>query len=237
MPRRARLVIPGLPFHVTQRGVNRCAIFVDDEDRRTFLRLLRRRAAEQQLAVHAYVLMDNHVHLLATPGHAGSLSGALRRCGQVYVQYFNSRWNRSGALWQGRFASSPVQSDRHLLLVQRYIDLNPVRAGMVRLPEEHAWSSVHCLAGRRPDPLVTPHEIYLSLGNSTATRVAAYAGLLAEGLEDETVRAIRRSMTQQRAFGTEQFGSMMERTLGLPARCRGPGRPRVSSRMDSNREG
>jgi REP element-mobilizing transposase RayT len=144
MPRHARLELPGTPLHITQRGVNRCAIFLDDDDRCHFLRLLRERAAISEVAIHAYVMMGNHVQLLATAARAGA--GAVARmmhgvC-MCYVQTFNRRHGRTGTLWEGRYKSCLVDSERYLLTVYRYIELNPVRAAMVDLPEHYRWSSV-----------------------------------------------------------------------------------------------
>lgn len=148
MPRQPRLELPGLPVHVTQRGVNQCAIFIDDDDRHHYRRLLREACIEHGIAIHAFVLMDNHVHLLLTPRHPGALSRAMRAVGQCYVQAFNARHGRCGALWQGRFKSSLVDSERYLLTVIRYIELNPVRAAMVATPDEYKWSSVHTHLGK-----------------------------------------------------------------------------------------
>ena len=135
MPRRPRLELPGIPMHVTQRGVNRCAIFVDDVDRHHYRRVLREACTKDAVAVHALVLMDNHVHLLLASSQPGNVSMAMRNAGQAYVQAFNMRHGRSGTLWQGRYKSSLVDSERYLLSVMRYIELNPVRAAMVATPE------------------------------------------------------------------------------------------------------
>lgn len=230
MPRRARLVLPGLPLHITQRGVNRCAIFVDDDDRHHYRRLLRKHCDASEVAINAYVLMDNHVHILASPPDAGTLAKAMRGCGQSYVRRFNEKHGRCGALWQERFGSFPVESDRHLLVVLRYIELNPVRAGMVVDPADHPWSSVHAHLGRRGDSMLTPHAGYLALGKSPTDRASTYRQLLDEGLTAEQLQAIRRSTAQQRPFGSRLFTEMVEKTLGLPARIRGDGRPRSSGK-------
>src|SRR6185369_2612371 len=149
MPRRPRLDLPGVPLHITHRGVNRCAIFIDDEDRHHYLRLLGLFARENNLAIHAYVLMGNHVHLLAGSTLAGAAASTLRRTTQCYVQMFNHRHRRSGTLWEGRFKSCLVSTDDYLLRVYRYIERNPVRAGMAAVPEDYAWSSVHAYHKKR----------------------------------------------------------------------------------------
>jgi putative transposase len=174
MPRQPRLELPGIPMHVTQRGVNRCAIFLDDDDRHHYRRLLREACNKHAVAIHAFVLMDNHVHLLLSSLAAGAVSCAMRAVGQAYVQAFNARHSRSGTLWQGRFKSCLVDSDRYLLAVLRYIELNPVRAAMVAAPEEYRWSSVHTHLGRSHDPLLTPHIVYLGLGGPTPYHVPVH---------------------------------------------------------------
>ncbi len=164
MLRRARLVLPHVPLHIIQRGVNRAAIFIDDEDRHHYRRLLREVCLENDIAIHAFVLMDNHVHLLLTPPRAEALAVAMRSVGQSYVQFFNYRHGRTGTLWQGGFKSCLVKSDGYALMVCRYIELNPVRAAMVALPKEYRWSSVHSHVGKAYDPLITLHSTYLALG-------------------------------------------------------------------------
>lgn len=226
MPRTPRLELPGIPMHLTQRGVNRCAIFIDDDDRHHFRQLLRRSFQERSVAIHAFVLMDNHVHLLVSSTQPGAISGAMRVAGQSYVQAFNMRHGRSGPLWQGRFKSSLVDSDRYLLSVIRYIELNPVRAAMVAAPDAYRWSSVHTHLGRVRDPLVAPHPIYLALGADTATRATAYRQWLQHGISDDDLAAIRRHLAQERALGDQRFQRLVERALNRPVACRGPGRPR-----------
>jgi len=229
MPRRPRLEIPGIPLHVTHRGVNRCAIFIDDEDRDHYLRLLGLVARDEALAVHAYVLMSNHVHLLVSSEHTGATSATLRRTTQCYVQMFNHRHRRSGTLYEGRFKSCLVSSDRHALNVYRYIERNPVRAGMVNSPEEHAWSSVHVNLGRRFDSLVTPHGCLLALGEDAESRAVAYRQWLHAGGDEEELQSIRAHLIQQRAYGDVRFQGMVEKTLNRPAVVRQPGRPRATS--------
>jgi putative transposase len=170
MSRRPRLEVPNIPLHVTQRGVNRGAIFLDDDDRRHFLHLLRMAAQENALAIHAYVLMGNHVHLLLSSPRPGGLSRAMRGLGQCYVQAFNQRHHRCGTLWQGRFKSCLVDTERYLLTVYRYIELNPVRAALCERPEKYPWSSVHANLGLRADATVTPHPCFprLASGPSAA---------------------------------------------------------------------
>lgn len=225
MPRQARIELPGIPMHVTQRGVNRCAIFLDDDDRHHYRRLLREVCRDYEVLIHAYVLMDNHVHLLLFSEQAGAISRAMRAVGQAYVQAFNQRHGRIGTLWQGRYKSSLVDSDAYALRVIRYIELNPVRAAMVDLPEAHRWSSVHSHLGLRPDALVTPHPLYVSLGDSPASRAHAYRAWLLSDMEDDEHARIRAHMAQEKALGNPRFQAMLEKALNRPVDLRPRGRP------------
>lgn len=225
MPRRARLILPHVPLHVTQRGVNRAAIFIDDEDRHHYRRLLRDACTRNAIFVHAFVLMDNHVHLLLTASEPERLAVAMRAVGQSYVQFFNTRHRRTGTLWQGRFKSCMVDSDRYALMVCRYIELNPVRAAMVALPEEYRWSSVHTHLGKARDPLITPHAAYQALGATPDERASAYGKLLRSGIDEDDVSRIRDYIAQERALGCPRFQGMVEKALGRPAETRPRGRP------------
>ncbi|HET9031882.1 MAG TPA: transposase [Dokdonella sp.] len=155
MPRRPRLVVPGVPMHITQRGVNRAAIFADDSDRMRYRDLLIDVAGSHELAVHAYALMGNHVHLLMTTNEADHLAHAMRLLNQRYVAGFNRRHERTGTLWEGRFRSCLVQNENYLLMVYRYIDLNPVRAAMVDSAEAYSWSSAKANLGLASDRCIT----------------------------------------------------------------------------------
>jgi putative transposase len=225
MPRGLRLDIPCIPLHVTQRGVNRGAVFVDDDDRQHYLMLLGESARDHELAIHAYVFMGNHVHLLVSAQRDGALSDAMRQLGQNYVPAFNRRHRRTGTLWEGRFKSCPVSTDRYLLTVYRYIELNPVRAGMVSSPEHHPWSSVHANLGLKCDPLVTPHETFLALASDPRERSICYRSWLREGVGDDEMEAIRLHLKQGRALGDLRFQAMVEKTIGRPAYARPQGRP------------
>lgn len=230
MPRAPRLELPGHPLHVTQRGVNHCAIFVDDADRHHYRHLLREACRAHGARVHAFVLMGNHVHLLLSSDECGAISRTLRRAGQAYVQAFNTRHRRCGTLFQGRFKSCLVQSDRHLLNVMRYIELNPVRAAMVSAPEAWPWSSARSHGWMTRDALLTPHPAYLALGGDERGRAAAYLEWLRAGVGVDELAAIRRCLAQERSFGDRRFQAMIERSLGRHVACRSPGRPRSAAR-------
>lgn len=174
MPRQPRIDVPGFPQHLVQRGVDRQPCFFSDEDRRRYLTDLREIAATLDCSIHAYVLMTNHVHLLATPREFGDLGRMMQALGRRYVRYVNDRHRRTGTLWQGRFKACVVDSDRYLLACQRYIELNPVRAAMVVDPGDYPWSSYRHHAIGVHDALLRPHAIYEALGSGPAARREAY---------------------------------------------------------------
>jgi putative transposase len=163
MPRRARLSVPGIAWHVIQRGNNRCVCFHAEEDYRRFLDDLGEQSRRFGCAVHAYVLMTNRVHLLPTPRRADSVGLMMKHLGQRYVQYVNRAYRRSGTLWEGRYRSCLAQSEDYVLACYRYIELNPVRAAMVHHPREYRWSSFHANGDGKRDALITSHEQYLLL--------------------------------------------------------------------------
>lgn len=225
MPRQPRLELPGVPMHVTQRGVNRCATFLDDEDRMHYLRLLSDKSIKLSVNVHAYVLMSNHVHLLVSSEMPGAVSRMMRQVGHSYVTAFNRRHRRTGTLWEGRFKSCLIDSERYLLTAYRYIELNPVRAAMVGHPQAYAWSSVHANLGLKHDPLVSAHEVFLSLAADAKQRGEIYLSWLRAGIGDDELQNIREYLQQERALGSPTFQAMVEKTLGRPASTRARGRP------------
>ena len=226
MPRSARLVLPGFPHHVIHRGVNRAATFIDDSDKLQYLRLLRNACRKHGVQIHAFVLMNNHVHLLVTPTTAPGLACAMHATCHCYVRYFNTRHGRSGTLWEGRYKSCLVDSDQYFLMVCRYIELNPVRAALVALPEHYPWSSVHAHLGRRRNLLLTPHPVYLSLGDTDEKRALAYAAWMRQAVAQEESGNIRRYIAQQRALGAPRFQEMVARTMNRVTTTRAAGRPR-----------
>lgn len=226
MPRRPRLELPGVPLHFTHRGVNRAATFLDDEDFSAYRQLLGEVLAGQGIPLHAYVLMTNHVHLLLTPPCVGSLSAAMCQLGRRYVPAFNRRHGRTGTLWEGRFKSCLVDTDRYVLTVQRYIELNPVRAAMTETPEAYRWSSARGSLGLIADPLLSLHPVYLALGDGQQARASAYREWVDQGINQDEVQSIRLHLEQERALGHPRFQAMVEKTLNRPVAVRGRGRPR-----------
>jgi len=205
MARQPRLTVPAFPHHVIQRGNDRQPIVRDDADRERLCALWHEYAQNFKVALHAYVLMDNHFHLLATPETADGLPKMMQAVGRAYVRYFNLRHKRSGTLWEGRYRSNLIESERYLLACMVYIDLNPVRAGMVGQAADFKWSSHrHCI-GQFSDKLVTPHALFWGLGNTPFAREAAYAELVAHGLVANQKEQLTAGALSGWALGSKAF--------------------------------
>ncbi|MEO7966343.1 MAG: transposase [Gemmatimonadaceae bacterium] len=221
MARLPRLVVPGVPLHITQRGNDRVRTFHDERDLRHYHDLLVEVTSELGCAVHAYVLMPNHVHLLVTPPDTSAPARMMQRLGARYVRYINTVHGRTGTLWEGRFRSSLVDSDRYVLSCMRYIELNPVRAGLESDPALARWSSYRFNALGEPDTLLSPHPLYLALGASPRQARDAYATSCQEALGPDVLRDIRRAIRcrNNRAdarAGTEfEWAHEVERRLQL----------------------
>ncbi|TMG79014.1 MAG: transposase [Betaproteobacteria bacterium] len=191
MARHPRLIFPDVALHIIQRGVDRRDCFVADTDRLVYLSSLRQLASHKRCALHAYCLMTNHVHLLVTPRDAESCSALMRDLGQRYVAYFNRRHGRTGTLWEGRFRSCLVDSATYVIACYRYIERNPVRAGMVASPQAYPWSSYGANSARAADATLSPHAEYLALAATDAARAQAYRDLCGEPDEPRFLDAIR----------------------------------------------
>lgn len=226
MARLARLVVPGYPHHIVQRGNNRQPIFVDDADRERFLTLLVQYANRHALPIHAFVLMPNHVHLLATPAEAGTLAAVMQGVGRSYVRWFNARHQRSGTLFEGRFRSSVVDTDRYALACSRYIELNPVRAGLVTSPAEFRWSSHRHNVGVRPNALITEHAAMWALGNTPFERQSSYRKMFEKPLGSAELAAFRQSVQSGWAVGRDDFVADLSGSNPRRVQPRRPGRPR-----------
>lgn len=211
MPRQARFCPAGLPVHLIQRGNNRHAIFTCDDDLAAYARWLAEGAERFGVSVHGWVFMTNHVHLLATPSHDESLSQLMQFLGRLYVRHFNYTYTRSGTLFEGRFKTCIVQEDRYLLTCLRYIELNPVRAGMVRDPGDYRWSSFRAHAfGVRPS-LWSPHDLYLDLGSNEKQRQHAWRALIKETLDIEVMAKVRHCANTGLVLGSETFREQVHR--------------------------
>ncbi len=226
MPRRARLTLPGVPHHLVQRGNNKVACFYNTSDYLVYLEWLQLYASRFHCHIHAYVLMTNHVHLLLTPNDADSLGLLMKSLGQRYVQYINRTYRRSGSLWEGRYKSSFVGTRNYILACYRYIELNPVRAGMVHHPSEYNWSSYRVNAQNEVSELVQQHPVYRSLGRNSHSRNLAYRSLLDSKQESEMDDRIRASTNGNFALGSENFILKAEAILGRGVSPGTSGRPR-----------
>lgn len=231
MARLPRLTVPGYPHHIIQRGNNRQAIFAAGDDYREVLALLEAHSRQFGVAIHAYVLMSNHFHLLATPETAEAIPQMMQAIGRRYVRFFNRRQGRTGTLWEGRYKSTLIQAERYLMACMVYIDLNPVRAGLVAEPADYPWSSHAHYAGLRPDKLVTPHPMYWDLGNTPFAREAAYAEMVRSGISTEQQRALTDSALRGWALGEADYvAELQKRTERRVAKTQA-GRPRMVKKV------
>ena len=213
MPRHARLRVAGIPFHIIQRGHNRGSCFFSPVDRACYLSELREQASRWGVTVHAYVLMTNHVHLLMTSADADGIPQLMKLLGQRYVRHVNRARQRTGTLWEGRYRSCLVDTEGYLLACHRYIELNPVRAGLVGHPAEYPWSSYRANALGEGDPVLSPHPVMGSLGRDPAERQAAYRELFQHALAPQVIEEIRASTNGGFVVGGERFQKEMANLL------------------------
>ena len=229
MARLPRLTLPDHLHHIIQRGNNRESIFVDAADDELLLGLIDEHARKQRVAVHAYVLMDNHFHLLATPESDDGIPQMMQSVGRRYVRNYNLRHGRTGTLWEGRYRSTLIQPERYLLPCMVYMDLNPVRSGMVAEPGDYRWSSYAHYTGRHTDKLITPHPLYWGLGNTPFARDEAYAALVRAGVAEKEKQALTDSVLRGWALGDGDYvAELQRRTERRVARAKA-GRPRKIS--------
>ena len=227
MPRRKRMYISGLPYHLVQRGNNREACFYGDLDYQLYLELLQEYGQRYGVYVHAYVLMTNHVHLLMTPDSEDSISRLMKALGSRYAFYMNKRYRRTGTMWEGRHKSNVVDAEAYLLKCYRYIELNPVRAGMVEMPEEYRWSSYCVNAWGDKNEWLTPHSTYLAINNDKEKRCFAYRELFRCELDQEDLHNIRKATHYSHPLGNDRFAQRIEALTGFSVgQCR-RGRPRL----------
>jgi putative transposase len=205
MPRRARFCPAGYPVHLIQRGNNRQAIFTCDADLAAYASWLAQGADQFGVKVHGWVFMTNHVHILATPAHEDSLSRLMQYLGRLYVRRFNYTYARSGTLFEGRFKTSIVQEDNYLLTCLRYIELNPIRAGMVKDPGDYSWSSYRAHAFGIRSRLWSPHDLYVELGNHPIERQLAWRALIKESLNSDVIAKVRHCANTGLVLGSESF--------------------------------
>lgn len=213
MARLPRFVLVGHPQHVIIRGNNREPVFNAEADYRFFLDKLSDAAKKHQCDIHAYVLMTNHIHLLATPNKVDGISKMMQMLGRYYVQYYNYTNKRSGTLWEGRYKASLIDSDTYALLCYRYIELNPVRANMVQHPSEYPWSSYRANALGQNDALITPHGMYDALGQNEVIRQTQYRSLFAGQIDEISLAQMREATNKAWVLGSEHFKQKMASQL------------------------
>ena len=228
MARLPRYTIINQPQHIIQQGRDGQQIFFEDQDYQYFHDCLDAAAYNYQLEVHAYVLMPNHVHILATPGNTDSISRTTQSIGRNYVQYFNECFGGSGTLWEGRYRATVVQSKQYLLDCSRYIELNPVRNGLVKKPADYRWSSYAHNALGKDDEMITAHREYLQLGDEDKARIKAYRGLFKQKLGAELVQQITDATLKGWALGDSNFARKIEKLSGRRANQLPKGRPKGS---------
>ncbi len=225
MARLPRLSVPGYPHHVIQRGNNRQAIFSTPADYRLLLNLLDENTKKFDVAVHAYVLMSNHFHLLATPETQDGLPQMMQAVGRRYVRYFNDAQGRTGTLWEGRYKSTLIQTDRYLMACMAYIDLNPVRGGLVAQARDYPWSSHGHYIGQQADRLITPHALYWELGNTPFAREAAYAELVNTGVSVDQQQVLTKATLSGWALGEADFVNDLQKKTERRVNKVSAGRP------------
>ena len=232
MPRKPRFTLPGVPQHLIQRGNNREPCFFSQPDYQRYLEDLQVCAEKYGCRVHAYVLMTNHVHLLVTPMQPEHGIGEMMQAlGRRYVYYINKTYARTGTLWEGRYKASLIDSDAYLLTCMRYIELNPVRAGMVGHAGDYRWSSYGANAQGRPDALLSAHPLYTSLGASDVERQVAYRELFRHHLDNDLLHEIRDALNHEIVLGRSYFKDKIEEMTQRQTRLGLPGRPRAEDEM------
>ena len=229
MARLKRYCPAGIPVHIIQRGNNRIDCFHEDQDRAKYFRLLKNAADKFDVRVHAWVFMSNHVHLLVTPSGPDSTSKMMQSLDREYVRFFNRKYSRTGTLWDGRFRSCLIQTERYFLICQRYIELNPVRAGIVDHPASFHWSTYKSNAMGVESFLLSPHEVYLSLGRTRRQRLAEYQALFRHAIPEAQIEELRHAVNRGLVVGTDDFKNRIEVEGGQPTRLkkRGP-KPRAT---------
>lgn len=234
MPRQTRLDLPEVPQHVIQRGNDRQPCFFNETDYLRYRNDLREISLREECAVHAYVLMTNHVHLLITPMAVGAVGRVMQSLGRRYVRYINDRYHRTGTLWEGRYKACLIEGGDHLMRCHRYIELNPLRAAMVADPSDYPWSSHQCNAFGIHDPLVSHHAGYLLLSDNPVERLRVYRALVMNTVDQDELDAIRRHIQRQHAYGSNRFRLAIEAQLGRSAGPRKIGRPKKSERTSES---
>ncbi len=229
MARSPRITIPAYPHHIIQRGNNRAATFFAIDDYRFFLECLHQAKAKCQCRIYAYVLMTNHFHLLIEPREVGDLGRFMQSVGRRYVRYVNNTYRRSGTLWEGRFKSAAVSRDEYLIACSRYIELNPVRAGIVAHPKEYPWSSYQHRALGVPDRLLDEDVWYAALGTTEKERQERYQAWMDAQIDVREWAEIRQATQRGRLIGQETFKRHVEAITGRRLVGEARGRPKKAA--------
>ena len=227
MPPRPRIHLAGVPLHIVQRGHNQDACFFADDDYLAYRHWLGEALKESGCTLHAYVLMTNHVHLLLTPPRPEDVPRLIISLGRRYVQYINKTYRRTGTLWDSRYKSSLVQEDTYLMLCQRYIELNPVRAAMVEDPAHYRWSSYPANAMGQSDTLITPHPLYTAMATDDAGRRESYRALFRSQIDSAAIADIRLAVSHNQPLGNARFMDTIEKMTGQRREAKPRGRPKV----------
>jgi putative transposase len=225
MARLTRISPKDIPIHIIQRGNNRQVCFGSNDDYAAYADWLKAYSIKYEVSIHAWVMMTNHVHLLCTPCKENGVSQMMQALGRRYVRYFNIKYKRTGTLWEGRYKSCLVQSETYLLEVYRYIEMNPVRAGMVSSPEKYHWSSYQINALGKLSDLCTPHPVYLKLGRSLKACCKRYKKLCSHCINSEILEQIRSATNKSMVVGDDQFCDEIEALTGRRVREKKRGRP------------
>ncbi len=229
MPRKPRFFLPTIPVHIVQRGHSRAPVFFEENDYFAYLSWLKQAADRYECAIHAYVLMTNHIHILATPYASQTISRVMQYIGRHYVPFINHKYGTSGTIWDGRFKASLVDNEQYLLSCMRYIELNPVRANMVQVPAAYPWSSYRANAQGEMDSRITPHPLYMRLGDTLHERQDAYQGLFGEQINTNELTVIRNAWQTGTPLGNETFKQMIESKLNCKVGHDKRGRPKRAS--------
>jgi len=191
MARKPRIYVSGMPYHVVNRGHNKMPCFDYECDKKAFFKMLAERLQKFEVQLHAYVLMTNHYHLLVTPTNGAEFPHFMQCLGRSYVGYYNHVYERTGTIWDSRYHASLIETDHYLLACYRYIEMNPVRAGIVQNPAEYGWTSYHCNARGLSSNILVPHPSYLALGDNHFSRLKAYRELFERPLSEQELCYIR----------------------------------------------
>lgn len=203
MPRKPRFYLPGIPVHIVQRGHSREPVFFETGDYQAYLNWLEEASKRYKCDIHAYVLMTNHIHILATPAEKKGVSRMMQYIGRRYVPYINHTYGTSGSIWEGRYKASLIHDEEYLMSCMRYIELNPVRAAMVKSPGGYRWSSYGANALGKRDEIIQEHPLYKALGRNSDQRRVAYKALFRTHVDEEELNKIRASWQTGTPLGND----------------------------------